>query len=52
MRYVGVTPQGAECELPRPLSARLRLDEDAPAHSFSGAYPGGELPVLAGLKIY
>ncbi|MCI9575501.1 MAG: hypothetical protein HFJ84_02260 [Clostridiales bacterium] len=39
MRYEGVTVFGKAVSLPAPISVKIRMDEDAPAHSFTGIFP-------------
>lgn len=39
MRYEGVTVSGKVVALPAPESVQIRMDEDAPAHSFAAVFP-------------
>ena len=54
MRYEGVTVLGNVVALPAPISVKIRMDKDAPAHSFTGIFPVElpqpffDLPDLAG----
>ncbi len=45
MRYEGVTVLGNVVALPAPISVKIRMDEDAPAHSFTGIFPVDTPPV-------
>lgn len=53
MRYEVITPSGDRIELGIPLKVRLSMEEDAPAHGFSGVFPlKAPFPELRFLSVY
>ena len=52
MRYEGISAAGEKISLGDPIKVRLNMDEDAPAHGFSGVFPFRQLPPLRFCNLY
>ena len=53
MRYEGITATGLRIGLGQPIRVQLSMEEDAPAHGFTGIFPLTKpLPELREWKVY